>query len=174
MLLLTATRETQGQKPGDFFNAIEGELVVIFTDCHVPAHEDHMRCREGCPARFFGLNSHQTATTAKVSTTQISPADYALAIAAYGEHRGARAPEAMARRLAEIMLGQAAGKLPGTVAGLVDGRLQARTAPRASVRGIAIAAAHTVRLPAWHHRYGKRLRELDRDERKREAAARGA
>jgi hypothetical protein len=33
MLLLTATAETQGQLPGDFCDAIEGELLVILADC---------------------------------------------------------------------------------------------------------------------------------------------
>jgi len=40
MLLLTATAETQGQNPGDFCDAIEGELVVTFADCHVRAGAD--------------------------------------------------------------------------------------------------------------------------------------
>jgi len=37
MLLLTATAETQGQNPGDFCDAIEGELVVTFADCATSA-----------------------------------------------------------------------------------------------------------------------------------------
>jgi len=66
-MLLTATTQTQGQIPGDFCEAIEGDLVVTFSDCHVPAHEDDMlRCREGCPPRFFGLSSHERSTTAIV------------------------------------------------------------------------------------------------------------
>jgi len=40
MLLLTATAETQGQNLGDFCDAIEGELVVTFADCHVRAGAD--------------------------------------------------------------------------------------------------------------------------------------
>ena len=82
MLLLTATRETQGQRLGDFCDAVEGELVLAFADCHVAAHIDRMlRCREGCPARYFGLNSHQASTTAKVRDVAISWADYVEAIA---------------------------------------------------------------------------------------------
>jgi hypothetical protein len=66
MLLLTATRETQSQRPGDFCDAVEGELVVAFADCYVSAHTDSMlRCREGCPARYFGPDSHQASTTAR-------------------------------------------------------------------------------------------------------------
>lgn len=167
MLILTATRKTQGQHPGDFFDAVEGELAVVFTDCHVDAHSDRMRmrCREGCPARFCGLNSGQMATTAEVSATEISYADYVLALTAYAEHRGARTPGSFAALLAENMLADAAGKLPGTVVGLIDGRMQTRATVRPTVRGVTVAAAHLAMVSVYRHRSGKRLRELDRQER---------
>lgn len=97
MLLLTATTETQGQMPGDFCDAVEGELVVAFSDCHVSAHQDDLfRCREGCPARFFGLNSHERTTTARILDVPVTRKDYLLALSAYGEHR-AVLPEAAGR-----------------------------------------------------------------------------
>ena len=75
-----------------------------------------MRCREGCPARFYGLNSHQAATTAKIRNIGISLDDPALAIAAYTGRRRARTRESARCSLAEYMLGHAAMRLPGTVA----------------------------------------------------------
>lgn len=167
MLMLTATRETQGQRPGDFCDAIEGELVVVFSDCHVAPHSDHLgRCREGCPARFFGLNSHQLSTTAKVRATSITWADYVTAIAGYAEARGARAPESAGCYLAERGV-ELAAMLPGTIAGLADGRVYVRSMPQRSVRGAAAIAAHIVQVSLWRHRSGKRLRELEGEERNR-------
>ena len=168
MLMLTATSETQGQRRGDFCEAVEGELVVIFADCHVSAHADRLGCcREGCPARFFGLNSHQMSTTAKVRPIGISWADYVEAIAGYMELRGSHAPHAAACYLAEVTIERAA-ELPGTVAGLADGRQYVRSMPQPSVRGAAAMAAHIVQLPLWRRRSGKRLRELVDEERNRE------
>ena len=164
MLMLTATSETQGQRPGDFCDTVEGELVVIFADCHVSAHTDRlMRCQEGCPSRFFGLNSHQMSTTAKVRPSGISWADYVEAITGYMEARGARAPQSAACLLAELTIERAA-ELPGTVAGLADGRQYVRSTPQRSVRGALAVAAHLAQVPVWRHRSGKRLRELEREE----------
>lgn len=67
----------------------------------------------------------------------------------------------------ETMLTEAAGKPPGTVLSLVDGRMQPRAAPSASMHGVVLAAAQLACLPVWRHRSGKRLRELDREERTR-------
>jgi hypothetical protein len=164
MLMLTATRETQGQHPADFCDAIEGELVVVFTNCRVRAHLDRwLRCREACPGRFFGLNSHQAATTAKIRDVGFSQDDYALAIAGYVEYRGGSAPESAGCYIAERMLDYAARR-PGTVIGITGRCLDVRAAPRASVAGIVAVAAHQMRLPYWRHHYSKRLRELDRED----------
>jgi len=162
MLLLTATRETQGQRPGDFCEAIEGELVVVFSDCHVAAHEDRFRCKEGCPARFFGLNSHQPTTTAKIRPTEISPADYATAIAGYAESRGSPAAETAGYVLADFTVGRAAALLPGTVIGLADGRQYVRASPKPTPGGAAAAAGHFIRVFTWRHHYAERLREIAR------------
>jgi hypothetical protein len=118
MLLLTATAETQGQMPGDFCDAVEGELVVVFSDCHVSAHQDDLfRCREGCPARFFGLNSHECTTTALVRDVPVSREDHLLALSAYAEHRGSPAPGSFGCYVGTRMVSGAVTFLPGTVVG---------------------------------------------------------
>ena len=65
MKLLTATKTTQGRRPGDFDYAVEGELVYLGVVCD--------RDRDtgpdggcGCRRAFAGLNSHLATTTAMV------------------------------------------------------------------------------------------------------------
>lgn len=97
MLLLTATAETQSLNPGDFCDTVDGELVVIFADCHVPAHQDDMlRRRKGCPPRFFGLNSLERTTTTMVRDVPMSREDYLLALGAYAERLESLAPQSIA------------------------------------------------------------------------------
>jgi hypothetical protein len=161
MLLLTATAETQGQMPGDFCDAVEGELVVVFADCHVPAHEDDlMRCREGCPPRFFGLNSYERATTAMVRDVRISRDDYLLALSACWEHRGSQSPASLACHLGTVTLNRAVTFLPGTVVGFADGKLTARREPRASWRDLVTAASCFARSFAWRRHYHKAVRAI--------------
>lgn len=167
MLLLTATRDTQGQHPGDFCEAIEGELVVVFSDCHVDAHQDQLRCREGCPARFFGLNSHKATTTAKIRSVEISPDEFAAAIAGYAESRGSSASETVGYVLADLTIERGV-ELPGTVVGLTDGRQFVRASARPTLRGVLAMAGQIARSPGWHHGYTKRLREIDKRERAEE------
>jgi hypothetical protein len=162
MLLLTATAETQGQMPGDFCDAIEGELVVSFADCHVPAHEDDLnRCTEGCPPRFFGLNSHERTTTAMVHDVRISRDDYLLALSAYGEHRGSSAPVSMACYLATVTLNTAVTFLPGTVLGFADGKLTSRRRARGSWRSLVTGVSCMARSFAWCRHYDKTIRAID-------------
>jgi hypothetical protein len=60
MRVIVATTKTQGQRPGDYFWAVEGELVLVPTlECCEPA-----RC--GCGRGFAGLASHRACTTAEV------------------------------------------------------------------------------------------------------------
>jgi hypothetical protein len=56
---------------------------------------------------------------------------------------------------------------PGTVTGLGDSGQYVPGMPRPDVHGVAVVAAHIVRLPVWRHRSGRRLRELDLEERGR-------
>jgi hypothetical protein len=159
VLLLTATAETQGQKPGDFCDAIEGELVVSFADCHVPAHADDLRrCREGCPARFFGLNSHERTTTAMVRDVPVSRDDYLLALRAYGERRGSPAPVSMACYFGTQMLNRAVTFLPGTVLSYAGGKLTTRREPAGSWRDYVATASSVARSFAWRRHYDQTMR----------------
>jgi hypothetical protein len=163
MLLFTATAETMGQMPGDFCDAVEGELVVTFSDCHVPAHEDDLfRCREGCPARFFGLNSHERTSAAQVRDVPISREDYLVALSAYAEHRGSRAPDAFACYKGTQMVSGAVTFLPGTVVGFKAGKLTVRREPPLGLRGAALTASCVVRAFAWRRHYDKTINEIDR------------
>jgi hypothetical protein len=163
MLLLTATAETQGLKPGDFCDAIEGELVVMFADCHVRAHQDDLlRCSEGCPPRFFGLNSHERTTTAMVRNVPVSREDYLLALSAYAEQRGSPAPQAMACVLGTQMVSAAVMHAPGTVVGFTAGRLADRAVPRRDWRNVAATASAMARSFAWRRHYDKVIQAADR------------
>jgi hypothetical protein len=163
MLLLTATSETQGERPGDFCDAIEGELVVTWADCHVRAHEDELgRCCEGCPARFFGLNSGERTTTAMARDVPISRQDYFLAMGAYAQHRGSRAPESLACVLGMRMVDRAVLLLPGTVVGFAGGRLTTRTEPQHGWRDFVTGASCFAGAFAWRRHYGKTIRTIDR------------
>ena len=163
MLLLTATAETQGDRPGDFCDAVEGELVVSFADCHVRAHEDDLlRCREGCPPRFFGLSSHERTTTAKVRDMPVSRADYLLAMTAYAEGRGSPAPLSMACVLATQMVSSAVAFLPGTVIGFKAGRLATRAEPPRGWRDFVTGASCMARAFAWRRHFDRTIRAIDR------------
>ena len=60
MLVLVATKDTQGESEGDFCHAVEGELVTPITvECCLPD-----RC--GCGRGFPGLVSARATTTAIV------------------------------------------------------------------------------------------------------------
>ena len=59
MLVLEATDEFQGLRPGDYHHAANGELV------HLPVSNcDCADC--GCSRGFCGFDSHRATTTAKV------------------------------------------------------------------------------------------------------------
>ena len=166
MLLLTATAETQGLKPGDFCDAIEGELVVIFADCHVAAHQDDLfRCREGCPPRFFGLNSHERTTMAMVRDVPFSREDYLLALSAYAEHLGSPAPQSMACYVGTGMVNAAVTRAPGTVLGFTAGKLTERAVPRRNWRNAVATASAMARSFAWRRHYDKTIQAADRAER---------
>jgi len=166
MLLLTATAETQGLKPGDFCDAIEGELVVVFADCHVAAHQDDLlRCREGCPPRFFGLNSHERTTTAMVRDVPVSREDYLLALSAYAEHRGSPAPVSMACYMGTEMVNRAVTWSPGTVLGFTGGKLAERAVPRRNWRNIVATASAMARAFAWRRHYDKAIQAAGREAR---------
>jgi hypothetical protein len=69
MLVLVATKQTQGRVPGDYCHTVEGELVTPITvECCLPD-----TC--GCSRGFPGLVSARATTTALVvDRTAIGPA----------------------------------------------------------------------------------------------------
>lgn len=161
MLLLTATAETQGQMPGDVCDAVEGELVVAFADCHIRAHEDHlMRCKEGCPPRFFGLSTNERTTTAMVRDVGISRDDYLLAMTGYAESRGSRSPVSLACVLATRSLDRAVTFLPGTVLSFAAGKLSARREADSTWRDLVTGASCMARSFAWRCHFDRTIRAL--------------
>lgn len=64
MKLLTATREGQGDRDGDFCHAVEGELVFAGFVCATDAADPAGGC--GCGRAFSGLGSRRATTTALV------------------------------------------------------------------------------------------------------------
>jgi hypothetical protein len=158
VLLLTATADTQRLQLGDFCDAIEGELVVIFADCHIRGHQDHLlQCREGCPPLFFGLNSLQRTTTAMIRDMPVSREHYLLALSSYAKQRGLPAPQVMACGLGMQMLNAAVTHLPGTVMGFTAGKLTDRAVPRAGWRNVATTASAMARSFAWRRYYQKTI-----------------
>jgi hypothetical protein len=70
MKLLTATRERQGERDGDFCHAIEGELVLLGFVCATDeANPDGGR---GCGRAFSGMSSMRATTTALVRDLDIA------------------------------------------------------------------------------------------------------
>ena len=62
MNVLVATKQTQGAVETDFFDTLEGELVIIPGDCLDP----HCTCPRGCDPSFLGLVSGNRSTTATI------------------------------------------------------------------------------------------------------------
>ena len=81
MKLLTATRERQGERDGDFYYAIEGELVLLGLVC--PADEADPDGGCGCGRAFSGMSSMQATTTALVRDLDVSMDDVRLAVEGY-------------------------------------------------------------------------------------------
>ena len=81
MKLRTATPERQGERPGDFCHAIEGELVVLGLVCATDQNDPLGGC--GCGRAFSGLQSRRATTTALVRDLDLSRDDLEFAIAAW-------------------------------------------------------------------------------------------
>ena len=68
MLVLVATRDTQGQAEGDYCHTVEGELVTPITvECCLP---DTCGCARGFPGL---VSAHATTTALVVDRTAITP-----------------------------------------------------------------------------------------------------
>lgn len=86
MRLLTATRQEQGNRPGDFCFAIEGELVVIDEPCATDRADADGGC--GCGRAFAGMSSLRATTTALVRDLDVSPDDVRRAVEGYHASAG--------------------------------------------------------------------------------------
>ena len=81
MKLLTATRERQGERDGDFCFAVEGELVLQGFVCATDQADPGCGC--GCGRAFSGMSSMRATTTALVRDLDVSLADVRLAVEGY-------------------------------------------------------------------------------------------
>jgi hypothetical protein len=79
MRLLTATREGQGERDGDFCHAVEGELVFLGEVCASDQNDPLGGC--GCGRAFSGLRSQRATTTALVRDVSLTREDLELAVA---------------------------------------------------------------------------------------------
>jgi hypothetical protein len=81
MKLLTATREQQGDRDGDFCHAVEGELVLLGLVCATDERDPDGGC--GCGRAFSGMSSMRATTTALVRDLDVSIDDVKLAVEGY-------------------------------------------------------------------------------------------
>ena len=81
MKLLTATRERQGERDGDFCYAVEGELVLLGLVCADDERDPDGGC--GCGRAFSGMSSMRATTTALVRDLDVPIDDVKLAVEGY-------------------------------------------------------------------------------------------
>jgi len=81
MRLLTATREHQGERDGDFCHAIEGELVLLGFVCATDEADPEGGC--GCGRAFSGMSSMRGTTTAVVRDLDMTYEDLRTAVEAH-------------------------------------------------------------------------------------------
>jgi hypothetical protein len=81
MKLLTATRERQGERDGDFCFAVEGELVLLGFVCATDRADPDGGC--GCGRAFSGRSSLRATTTALVRALDLSVDDVRIAVEGY-------------------------------------------------------------------------------------------
>ena len=123
MKLLTATRERQGERDGDFCFAVEGELVLLGFVCATDQADPDGGC--GCGRAFSGMSSLRATTTALVRDLDLSVDDVRIAVEGYYVAAG-MGPDVIGRgEFAELVtatvdeMGDIAPSLP---AGAVVGR----------------------------------------------------
>ncbi len=87
MRLLTATREAQGELPGDFSFTVEGELVLP-NDVICARDRGNPDGGCGCGRSFVGLGSRKPTTTALVRDLDVSPAELRTAVEDFQVARG--------------------------------------------------------------------------------------
>ena len=104
MRLLTATRERQGERNGDFCHAIDGELVVVGLVCATDRDDPDGGC--GCGRAFSGMSSMRATTTALVRDLDLSFDDVWLAIEGYYAAAGMGPDVIGEREFTAAVLGQ--------------------------------------------------------------------
>jgi hypothetical protein len=101
MKLLTATRERQGERDGDFCHAIEGELVLLGFVCATDEADPDGGC--GCGRAFSGMSSLRATTTALVRDLDVSIDDVRLAVEGYYVSAGMGADVIGGAEFAEVV-----------------------------------------------------------------------
>lgn len=87
MKALVATGATQGTRPSDLNDCVEGELVWLLRPCPQSVRDPAGRCP--CGRSFAGLSSHGYTTTALVRDIPwLTPANYAAALRASFDTQG--------------------------------------------------------------------------------------
>ncbi|WP_448626284.1 DUF7715 family protein [Geodermatophilus sp. URMC 64] len=101
MKLLTATRESQGEREGDFCYATEGELVLLGLVCATDQADPDGGC--GCGRAFSGMSSLKATTTALVRDLGLSVDDVRLAVESHYTSAGLSADVIGTEQFAELV-----------------------------------------------------------------------
>jgi hypothetical protein len=111
--LLVASSRAQGDRAGDFFWCVEGELVYLGFVCASDEADPDGGC--GCGRAFSGMSSHRATTTAEVRELDMTREDVAEALASSLEEGGyGRSPD-LVEALVEQLLAVPAGYPAGTI-----------------------------------------------------------
>jgi hypothetical protein len=85
--VITATKQTQGQRSNDYTWCVDGEIVIPpVVVCRRDRDNPDGGC--GCGRAWAGANSHRSTTTAVVRDVPISIPEYVEAIRSSLEHGG--------------------------------------------------------------------------------------
>jgi hypothetical protein len=101
MKLLTATRQGQGERSGDFSYAVEGELVLLGLVCRTDQDDPDGGC--GCGRAFSGVSSRRATTTAAVRDLDLSADEFRRAVQDYYTTTGFGPDVLGARESAELV-----------------------------------------------------------------------
>jgi hypothetical protein len=127
MKLLTATRERQGERDGDFCFAIEGELVLLGFVCATDEADPDGGC--GCGRAFSGMSSMRATTTALVRDLDVSFDDVRVAVEGYFMSAG-MGPDVIGRRDSDDLVEGALCEMVGIALSLPVGAVVGRRLDR--------------------------------------------
>ena len=123
MKLLTATRERQGERDGDFCFAVEGELVLLGYVCATDQADPDGGC--GCGRAFSGMSSLKATTTALVRDLNLSLDDVRLAVEGYYVAAG-MGPDVLGRQEFAELVAATVDDMVDVASGLPDGAVVGR------------------------------------------------